>query len=334
MAKTQRLSLDSIASLDNVQWAMHKACRGKRHQVDVRALLQSPNNALWHIRAALMDGRMPMGKFDSFTIRDPKKRVIHAAALVDRIAHHALIRFAGPRLDRALLPSVYACRIGKGVHAAVAYAQHQSRRFAWVMHTDITQYFASIDHQILQQQLLRRFRGDGCRLLNAVIDSHGAETGTGLPIGALTSQHFANHYLSEMDRWCLAQSGVGAHCRYMDDQLLWAEDKHSLCRLQAELAERLSANLGLVMKPALIQRTAIGVAFCGIKIKPFQLKASQRRRRRYRMGVERYEMQWMRGEIDSLALQRGYDAVHGILLPADEQAFRRRFLTHRVPLDA
>jgi len=334
MAKTQRLCLEAIASPDNVEWAMHRACRGKRHQFEVNALLNSPNNTLEQIQSALMEGRMPMGKFDSFTIHDPKKRLIHAAPLVDRIAHHALIRFVGPRLDHALLPSVYACRIGKGVHAAVAQAQHQSRRFAWVMHTDIAQYFPAIDHQILRQQLLKRFRGDGCSLLDAVMDSHGGDSGKGLPIGALTSQHFANHYLSEMDRWCLAQPGIGAHCRYMDDQLLWAEDKHSLSRLQAVFSERLSHTLGLKMKPALIQRTAVGITFCGIKIKPFQLKASQRRRRRYRIGVERYEAQWRRGDISGLDLQRRYDAVHASLLPADEKAFRRRFLANRAPLDA
>ncbi len=334
MAKTARLSLQQIANPENVRWAMHRACRGKRRNPQVQALLQAPETAIHQISSALRAGRLPVGHFDSFVIHDPKRRIIHAAPLYDRIAHHALMRFAEPRLERALLPSVYACRVGKGVHAAVAYAQHQSRRFAWVMHTDIAQYFPSIDHQILQQQLLRRFRGDGCVLIQAVIDSHGADEGKGLPIGALTSQHFANHALSEMDRWCLAQEGIRGHCRYMDDQLLWSDDKQSLRRLQGALAERLESSLGLHMKPVLIQRSAVGITFCGIKIKPFQLKASQRRRRRYRFAVARIESQWQHGEIDSLTLQRAYDSIHSILLPADEHAFRGRFLSQRESLDA
>ncbi len=334
MTKTARLSLQQIADPDNVRWALQRAFRGKHKNPQVRTLLGAPDTAIRQISNSLGEGQMPVGRFDSFVIHDPKRRIIHAAPLYDRIAHHALMRFVEPRLEQALLPSVYACRVGKGVHAAVAYAQHQSRRFAWVMHTDIAQYFPSIDHQTLQQQLWRRFRGDGYLLIQAVIDSHGADKGKGLPIGALTSQHFANHFLSEMDRWCLAQEGIRGHCRYMDDQLLWSADKQSLCRLQGAFAERLESSLGLHMKPALIQRTAVGITFCGIKIKPFQLKASQRRRRRYRSGVARIESQWQRGEIDSLTLQRAYDSIHSILLPADEHAFRGRFFSQREPLNA
>ncbi len=334
MARTMRLHLEQIAAPENVRWALQRACRGKRKNPQVRALMQAPEAAIRQISDTLIQGRLPVGCFDSFVIHDPKRRTIHAAPLYDRIAHHALMHLAEPRLEQALLPSVYACRVGKGVHAAVAYAQQQSRRYAWVMHTDIAQYFPSIDHQILQKQLWRRFRGDGCLLIQAVIDSHGADKGKGLPIGALTSQHFANHALSEMDRWCLAQPAIGAHCRYMDDQLLWAEDKQSLRHVQGMLAERLARILGLEMKPALIQRTAVGVSFCGIKIKPFQLKASQRRRRRYRLGVACLEAKWQRAEIDSLALQSGYDSIHSILFPADEYSFRRRFLSQRESLDA
>ena len=334
MARTTRLSLHHIAAHENVSWALHRACRGKSRSPEVRSLLHSTDAAIHQISESLKEGRLPVGSFDSFVIHDPKRRVIHAAPLFDRIAHHALIRLVEPRLEQALLPSVYACRVGKGVHAAVAYAQKQSRRFAWVMHTDIAQYFPSIDHKTLQQQLWRRFRGDGRVLIQAVIDSYGVDKGKGLPIGALTSQHFANHALSEMDRWCLAQAGIRGHCRYMDDQLLWAQDKKSLCQVQSALSERLQRTLGLQMKPALIQRTAVGITFCGIKIKPFQLKASLRRRRRYRLSVARLEAQWQRGEINSTALQVGYDALHSILLPAEESAFRARFFSQRESLDA
>ncbi len=334
MPKTTSLSLEQIAAPENIEWALQRACRGKRQRTDVQEILCHPEEAILKVSEALLAARLPAGHFDSFVIHDPKKRVIHAAPLLDRIAHHALVRFLEPRLEKALLPSVYACRVGKGVHRAVAYAQKQCRRYPWVMHADIAQYFPSIDHHILRQQLHRRFRGDGTFLIHAVIDAYGADAGKGLPIGALTSQHFANHYLNEIDRWCLQQDGVVAHCRYMDDFLLWANNKEALLSVQSALARRLTQTLSLAMKPALIQRSRVGVLFCGIKIRPFQIRASLRRKRRYRLGVDRLEANWQRGEIDSHELQRGYDAIHSTLLPAYEKTFRQRFFSNRETMDA
>jgi hypothetical protein len=334
MSRTTHLNLEKIASRNNIAEATFKACRGKRNKPGVMAALNSYDQTITRISHALREGRLPIGAFTTFTIHDPKKRTIHAAPLLDRIAHHALMHYAGPRLERALLPSVYACRVNKGVHRAVLQAQQQARRFRWVMHTDIRHYFPAIDHWILFGQLHRRFRGDGCVLLQSVIESHGFDEGRGLPIGALTSQHFANHYLSEMDRWCLAQSGIGAHCRYMDDQLLWSNDKGRLVELQYELQDRLRTHLKLEMKPALIQRTSIGITFCGIRIKPWQLRASTRRRRRYKQALDRLEQRWYQDEIDELTLQQGYAAINAMLLPANDWHFRRRVLAQREPIDA
>ncbi len=326
MARTTRLNLELIGDWNNVSRALLKASRGKRHRPDVGKALGNVEVTINRVATALRKGEMPLGEFHSFNIADPKRRVIHAAPFLDRIAHHAIVQHLEPTLEGVLLPSVFACRRGKGVHAAIAYAQRQARRYNWVMHIDIAQYFPSIDHQNLRQQLQRRFRGDGLRLLDAVIDSHQRQTGKGLPIGALTSQYFANHYLNEADRWCLAQAGINAHCRYMDDFLLWSDDPGSLRAVRDQLADFLQQRLSLNMKPALIQRSQIGLLFCGIRIKPFSLRASIRRRRRYRHVLEYWQRQWCNGTIDSLQLQRSYDAIQAMLMPSDELQWRRQCL--------
>jgi RNA-directed DNA polymerase len=334
MTKTHVLSLDAISDWDNVAWALNRASRGKRHHPEVSRHLADAEKSVATVSAALRASCLPFGNFDSFTIHDPKKRLIHAAPFLDRVAHHALVRFVEPRLERALLPSVFACRVGKGVHEAIYYAQKQSRRFSWVMHVDIAQYFPSIDHATLLGQLKRRFRGDGFDLLEAVIESHNHHLGRGLPIGALTSQHFANHYLSAVDRWCLRQPGIGAHCRYMDDFLFWAEEKEALVDLKARLEIFLSAALALTMKSPLIQRSSVGLVFCGIKIKAFSLKASSRRKRRFRQGLGRLGDEWRSGVLDSVDLQRSFDAVNAILLPANDVNFRKRLLEAQEAIDA
>jgi len=334
MAKTEPLSLARIGDWHNVAWALHRAARGKRHTPAVAAALAHPETTIARIGAALRTGRLPVSTFSAFAIRDPKRRVIHAAAFLDRVAHHALVRFMEPVFERVLLPSVYACRPGKGAQAAVLAAQRHARRFGWVMHLDIAHYFPSVNHDILGEQLRRRFRGDGLRLIDAVIGAHQAEQRRGLPIGALTSQHFANHYLNDADRWCLRQPGIGAHVRYMDDYLLFAPDKEPLLALRSAFAVYLSERLGLTIKPPLIQRCERGFLFCGVRIRPHALRPSQRRRLRYRAALRVWQQRWRAGEINALGLQRGYDAVRAILLPADDPAWRRHCLAKGGVIDA
>ncbi len=328
------ISISAIADWNNVTWALHRACRGKTQRPAVQAIQRHPERAIETVSTALRQGQLPVGSFRSFTLYDPKKRLIHAAPLLDRIAHHAMVRLIEPTFERVLLPSVFACRVGKGVHASIDYAQRQSRRYRWVLHVDIKHYFPNIDHQILIEQLNHRFRGDGLVLLNAVIASHGHERGKGLPIGALTSQHFANHYLNIADRWSLAQPSIEAHCRYMDDFLFWSNDRAALSTFIKQLTEFLAHVLSLTIKPPLLQRTEIGIRFCGIHIKPYQLKPSLRRRRRYARTVEKWEAQWEQGEINSNQLQRAYDSAKAILLPADDRHFRQRCLQKGRKVDA
>jgi len=333
MARIKPLALAAIGDWHNVAQALHRAARGKRQTPEVVSALARPEATIARVCIALRAGRLPVGTFSAFVIRDPKRRVIHAADFLDRVAHHALVRFMEPVFERVLLPSVYACRPGKGAQAAVLAAQRDARRFGWVMHLDIAHYFPAIDHEILRGQLRRRFRSDGLRLVDAVIDAHQGNQGLGLPIGALTSQHFANHYLNDADRWCLAQPGIGAHVRYMDDYLLFAAEKTPLLALRSAFAAYLSERLALTIKPPLIQRCERGFLFCGVRIHPHWLRPSQRRRLRYRAALHVWEQRWRAGEIDALHLQRAYDAVRAILLPADDPPWRRRCLTRSEVVD-
>jgi len=62
--------------------------------------------------------------------------------------------------------------------------------------------------------LERRFKDPGLLgLLWRIVDAHHATPGKGLPIGALTSQNFANYYLSGLDRLLLEGAGVSGLVR-------------------------------------------------------------------------------------------------------------------------
>ncbi|MGF1528705.1 MAG: reverse transcriptase domain-containing protein [Candidatus Competibacterales bacterium] len=326
--KRTAITLGQIADNQNLARAAQLAARGKRTRPDVRHFFHRFEYHLNRVAVAIYDGQLPTGRCRQFAIRDPKLRLIHAACFEDRVFHHAVMAHAGPVLDRALVPSSYACREGLGHHVAVQAVQRQLRCFPWFVKIDIQHYFDAIEHDRLLALLARRFKGQAfLALLQRVVAVYHTTPGRGLPIGSLTSKHFANYYLNGLDRYLLETLGVKAHVRYMDDILWW-------CPTQAQARESLAQAIayareqrGLTVKPTTqINRSACGVSFCGYRVKRGAILLSRRRRRRYQQLRRGWEQAYLAGEIDERGLQRAYAAVHAITLPADARGWRRENL--------
>jgi hypothetical protein len=64
--------------------------------------------------------------------------------------------------------------------------------------------------------------------LDGIIESYEKTPGTGIPIGNLTSQFFANLYLSRLDHYILEQLKPSGYARYMDDFVLWGNTRREL----------------------------------------------------------------------------------------------------------
>ncbi len=332
--KRVRIGLEEIVGRANLTLALHKAARCKRHRNQIARFSQHADTNLNRLAADILDTRLPYGRFRAFTIRDPKRRIIHAACFEDRVFHHAVINLAGPVLERAMLPTSFACRPGLGVHRAADRVQQCIRRYAWYCQIDISGYFASIDHGILLSVLLRRFKGDAfVRQLQRLLDSYHHQPDKGLPIGSLTSQYFANYYLDGLDRLLDGLPQVTAHLRYMDDIVWWGDDKQQVKQVLQQVQENLRDQRQLQIKPAWrLQRSAQGINFCGYRILPGVIRLSTRRKRRYQQRRLYWERQYALGNIDAIQLQTAYAAVHAILQGADSSAWRRQNLYHHPPI--
>jgi RNA-directed DNA polymerase len=141
---------------------------------------------LCEIRRELVSGAYRWGPYRQFLIQDPKRRTIRAAPFRDRVVHHAIFNVLDPIIRRGFIRDTYACIPGRGCR----------------LQCDIKSYFASVDHGVLLDLLAGRV-GDArmLELLRSLI-RHGAEQpGTGMPIGNLTSQLFANLYLDPLDHF-------------------------------------------------------------------------------------------------------------------------------------
>ena len=69
--------------------------------------------------------------------RGPEFRLISAAPYRDRVVHHALVRVIEPVFERSFIDDSYACRDGKGNHAAMIRAYRFLRASRYVLKCDI-----------------------------------------------------------------------------------------------------------------------------------------------------------------------------------------------------
>ena len=336
MPKRSGVQLMDIASLSNLTLAYTRAARGKRRRTEVMRFEAKLWNELHALSEDIRDLRVSVGVFQSFRIFDPKPRTIHAPCFRERVLHHAMMAPMGPILDGCLVSDTFACRVGKGCLAAVERAEHHLRRFPVFVKIDIRRYFDSIHHDLLKTLLRRRFKDrEVLALCERVIDAYEVEPGRGLPIGALTSQYFANTYLEPLDRFILQTVRARGMVRYMDDCAWWMDDlaaaKKSLTMVRSFVTERLK--LGLHPK-AYIQRSTKGLSFLGYRLFPGTRRLSRRRKQRYTRARQAWERAYQLGLIDAHALQRGYEGAWATTLYANSLRFRQAELARFGTVDA
>lgn len=331
--KRLNVTLCEITDWDNLATASHRAARGKRQRPDVRAFFAEFEQSLETVGRALNEGHLPIGRYRRFSIRDPKPRVIHAAPFPDRVAHHALMSPIADHLDNWQVATSFACREAKGVHAAVKYAQRQMRRYRVYLKMDVISYFDAIVHRRLLSLFRQRLKGnDLFSLIRSVLATYSTTEGRGLPIGALTSQHFANVYLTPADRWLLSQPLVRSHCRYMDDTVVWCDNTKEAHNLFREYAHWLETNWALQLKPPVVQSSQQGLSFCGYRIKPHIIRPGHRRLRRFNRLIRHWHKAFEAHEINEMQLQQRVDSLLAMLQPGETYRWRKnRFESVTLP---
>ena len=280
-----------IADAENLRLAFWKAAKGKRGKADCLAFRERLDENLAALRAELLAGDVPVGDYHYFTVHDPKERLICAASFRERVLHHALMNVCEPVLERAAVFDSYACRKGKGRLLAVERAQGYARTHGWFLKMDIRKYFDSIDHETLRALLGRKFKDPALLgLVDRILASYQTAPGRGLPIGNLTSQHFANFYLAPLDRFLKEELRRGAYVRYMDDFVVWGESGRELRGVWERVRAFLAAELKLELKAnTAINRTACGMDFLGYRLFPGTMRLARRSKVRFARKFRRYE---------------------------------------------
>ncbi len=256
--------IEKIAELDNLHEAFLRAARGKRDRAVVMDYGDHLDENLQRLREELLAGEIKCGGYNFFTIYDPKQRTICAASFHDRVLFHAIMRVCHKVFDDYQVYDSYASRVGKGTYKALERVQHYCCRYQWFAKLDVKKYFDSIDHKVMMSQLDRLFKDPVLlHYFEDLLCSYEVEAGKGVPIGNLTSQYFANHYLSVADHYAKEQLRVKGFVRYMDDVLFFDDNLFRLKEHVAKYQYFVKSSLKLQMHDAVINRTSKGIPFLG-----------------------------------------------------------------------
>lgn len=294
---------DQICDIQNLHEAYYKASKSKWLSAEVMIFNQNYEQNLEKLRCSLIEGCYKHGKYRQFTIIDPKERIISAAPFADRIVHHAIINVLEPVFEKQFIFHTYACRSGKGTHAAARYAFKKAKSCKYFLKLDVRKYFDSINHSILKNFLCRIIKDSRClALLFGVIDTYcvnqnelNVSDKKGLPIGNLTSQFFANFYLSSLDHFVLEQLKPCGYVRYMDDIVVFENSKDRLKSIFAGIQDFCLGNLKLYLKIPVFGICKNGVPFLGWNISSEKIGVLKSTRNRMKSKLNQIENDFLHG---------------------------------------
>jgi len=249
------------------------------------------------------------GRSIAFIVTRPVLREVFAADFRDRVVHHLLINKLNHIFEAKFIDDSYSCREGKGtlygVKKIAQYVQECSNNYTqdcYILKMDIKSFFMSIDKRILFRKIRELivenyFEADkeliielvykvifnnpekNCYIKGKKSDWKGLPKSKslfttdffkGLPIGNLTSQIFANYYMSSFDNYVKNDLGVKYYGRYVDDFVIVHKDKQFLIDIQVKLRNFMAEELDLMLHPkkVYLQHYTKGVKFIGAVIKP------------------------------------------------------------------
>lgn len=294
--------------------AFHDCCENKLSSYECCDYRMHYETDLWMLIYEVYTRTYRPGKSTCFVVTRPKLREVFAAAFRDRIVHHWICLRLNPLFEARFIAQgnvSHNCRKGYGTSSAVSAFAEDVRvvtmdytRKAWIAKFDIQAFFMSIDPALLWD-LLRPFIEDNYNdvdkdtllYLTRVVVLNRPQyncvkkspkelyealppgkslfnSATGVPIGNLPSQLFANFFLSFLDAAMVALTRyLGAenfrYERYVDDFAVVCVDKEVVLAIRPLITDALRRDLSLQLhdNKFYIQEARKGTSFVGSVVK-------------------------------------------------------------------
>lgn len=256
-----------VITLDALRQGFYDARRSKSHNYACWQFELSLGTELLKLHKELTEGTYKPRPYMRFKVYEPKERIIYAPAFRDCVVQHAIYSKVQPVFDRTFIHTSFACRVGKGTHAAADYAQEaliRSEDGTYTLQLDIRKFFYRIDRQILRFLIERKIKDP--QLVDLMMQFAEYEEPIGIPIGNLLSQLYALIYLNPIDHYIVRQLRPSAgYCRYVDDFILFGITRGDALLFRDLIIGFLDENLNLELSRSTIATVSRGVNFVGYR---------------------------------------------------------------------
>jgi len=321
-----------ITSTRNLFQAWKEFRKGKGGKKDVLQFEYHLEQNIFELHRDLESYEYKHGPYQSFYITDPKRRHIHKATVRDRVIHHAIYKTLYPVFNKTFIATSFSCRIGKGTHRGVLWLDKAVRKVSknytkpcFILKCDIRRFFDSVDHSVLIKIMNRKIRDNETRcLLDEVVRGFSSSTSNlferkGVPIGNLTSQLFANVYMSEFDHFVKQELKVKYYARYTDDFVLVSENRQYLEDILEPITDFLDTELKLSLHPhkVSIRKLHNGIDYLGIIILPHHKLLRIKTKNRIYRGLSKKIIKYKSGKVNKETAEQSLHSYLGTLSHAD-----------------
>lgn len=171
--------------------AHNRAKKNKMFKNEVLTFdLNLESNIITIIRS-IKNNTYKVGQYHSFTVYEPKERIIQSLPYRDRVVHQWYVEeFIKPYIMPKFINTSFACLPNKGTHKAVDSVQEMMRKYSknypdyYILKCDIKKYFNSIDSIVLFD-ILKNYIEDKALLKftsKILFDNRPFDTNIGIPI--------------------------------------------------------------------------------------------------------------------------------------------------------
>ncbi len=262
---------NNILDFKNILAAYDEVTKNTRNPRKVLLLKEYKAIYVYKVYNTLKNKTYQPGPYNVFTIFEPKERRIVSQNIHDKIINHVVARFIlypaiVPRLIDQNIASRPNLGTSKGYELNEKYRKSCNAKYKdyYILKCDISKFFASIDHDVLKQKLIRVIKDkDALDILFKIIDNDKQ----GLSIGSMTSQTLAIFYLNDLDHFIKETLKIKYYIRYQDDFLLFHESKDYLKYCLAEIKKFLDKEKLTLNAKTRIYKNTDNFIFLGRNVK-------------------------------------------------------------------
>lgn len=265
-------NFDTVFSYDHLLESAKICKRGVNWKASVQNFMREMHYNTYKIYRELQEDRFKVKcTYEFDTYERGKHRHIRSVHIRERVVQRCLCDYCLlPILSRTFIYDNSASLKGKGLqftvdrvvaHLQKYYRQHGSS--GYVLLFDFSNFFGSISHQLIMEQLKEYVTDERIlNLMSVFIDMYQGDEGLGL--GSQISQTLALFAVSPLDHFIKDKCRVKHYVRYMDDGMIIHESKEYLEELLEQIIEQ-AALAGLTINKSKTRIVKLEGGFSFIK---------------------------------------------------------------------